>query len=49
VAEGVETEAQYSFLRDQACDELQGYYFSKPCHPDAFAEHLSHRIPSRSK
>ena len=40
VAEGVETEAQYTFLRDNACDEMQGYYFSKPCHPDAFAEHL---------
>jgi diguanylate cyclase (GGDEF)-like protein/PAS domain S-box-containing protein len=48
VAEGVETEAQHTFLRDLACDEMQGYYFSKPCHPDAFAEFLSAKVPQRS-
>src|SRR4029077_980826 len=30
VAEGVETAEQLSFLRDYECDEIQGYYFSKP-------------------
>jgi len=30
VAEGIETEAQFSFLADQACEEAQGYLFSKP-------------------
>lgn len=30
VAEGVETEAQFDFLRAKGCDELQGYFFSKP-------------------
>jgi diguanylate cyclase (GGDEF)-like protein len=30
VAEGVEEEAQADFLRDQGCDLIQGYYFSKP-------------------
>jgi diguanylate cyclase (GGDEF)-like protein/PAS domain S-box-containing protein len=30
VAEGVETEEQIEFLRANSCDELQGYYFSKP-------------------
>lgn len=30
VAEGVETKEQYEFLRDIFCDEIQGYYFSRP-------------------
>ena len=30
IAEGVENEAQMSFLRGKQCDEIQGYYFSKP-------------------
>jgi EAL domain-containing protein (putative c-di-GMP-specific phosphodiesterase class I)/FixJ family two-component response regulator len=29
IAEGVETEAQCAFLRDNMCDEIQGYFFSK--------------------
>jgi diguanylate cyclase (GGDEF)-like protein/PAS domain S-box-containing protein len=30
VAEGVETEAQLKFLRTRHCDEIQGYFFSRP-------------------
>jgi diguanylate cyclase (GGDEF)-like protein len=30
IAEGVETQAQLNALRDLACDEIQGYLFSKP-------------------
>jgi diguanylate cyclase (GGDEF)-like protein/PAS domain S-box-containing protein len=30
VAEGVETEEQYTFLRHYACDQMQGYLFSEP-------------------
>lgn len=30
VAEGVETEAQLNFLALHSCDEMQGYYFSRP-------------------
>ncbi len=30
VAEGVETAEQLEFLRNQNCDRIQGYYFSKP-------------------
>src|SRR5688572_10821380 len=33
VAEGVETEAQLSFLSAYGCDEAQGYYFARPQHP----------------
>jgi diguanylate cyclase (GGDEF)-like protein len=30
VVEGVENESQLNFLKDQNCDMIQGYYFSKP-------------------
>ncbi len=30
VAEGVETEEQYRFLKNANCKEVQGYFFSKP-------------------
>jgi diguanylate cyclase (GGDEF)-like protein/PAS domain S-box-containing protein len=30
IAEGVETAGQLAFLRDNGCDEVQGYYYSKP-------------------
>jgi len=37
VAEGVETPEQKAFLRERACDEMQGFYFSTPVPPDEFA------------
>jgi diguanylate cyclase (GGDEF)-like protein len=40
VAEGVETIGQEAFLRDHACDEMQGYLFSKPVSPAQLADLL---------
>ena len=34
IAEGVENEAQLGFLRDKQCDEIQGYYLSRPLPAD---------------
>ena len=40
IAEGVENEAQMSFLRIHHCDEIQGYYFSRPLAVDQIAAKL---------
>jgi diguanylate cyclase (GGDEF)-like protein/PAS domain S-box-containing protein len=41
VAEGVENVEQLEFLRENKCDLIQGYLFSKPLPADAFAMLLS--------
>lgn len=45
VAEGVETEAQETFLRDHACDQSQGFYFSRPVSAEKFMA-LYHSCPT---
>ncbi len=40
VAEGVETEAQAECLREQGCDDLQGFLFSRPVSAEEFARFL---------
>jgi diguanylate cyclase (GGDEF)-like protein/PAS domain S-box-containing protein len=47
VAEGVETADQHNFLSRRGCNELQGFLFSKPCHPDALAELLRSKKSAR--
>jgi diguanylate cyclase (GGDEF)-like protein/PAS domain S-box-containing protein len=40
IAEGVENEAQLSFLKEHHCDGIQGYYFSQPLAVDKVADKL---------
>ena len=47
IAEGVETKEQERFLRRKVCDEMQGFYFSKPLEPEQFAELLRQYSLSR--
>ncbi|MGR8935908.1 MAG: putative bifunctional diguanylate cyclase/phosphodiesterase [Gammaproteobacteria bacterium] len=46
VAEGVETEMQYTYVKQHGCDTVQGFLFGKPAAYDNIAQLLS---PSASK
>jgi diguanylate cyclase (GGDEF)-like protein/PAS domain S-box-containing protein len=41
VAEGVENEKQLEFLRSQNCDEMQGYFFSRPLSQERLTQMLA--------
>ena len=40
VAEGAETEEQVAFLKENKCDYIQGYYYSKPLSEEEFIDYL---------
>ncbi|MFB9241068.1 EAL domain-containing protein [Massilia antarctica] len=42
IAEGVETAAQLAFLREHGCDEVQGYFFSRPVGALEFESLMAH-------
>ncbi|WP_213878026.1 EAL domain-containing protein [Pseudomonas sp. dw_358] len=44
VAEGVETQAQLSFLREHGCDEVQGYLISEPISADDLSRLLASEL-----
>ena len=44
VVEGVETEAQLKALKDNNCDQAQGFFFDKPMPVEDFEDRLSHKF-----
>jgi EAL domain-containing protein (putative c-di-GMP-specific phosphodiesterase class I) len=48
VAEGVEEEVQLAFLKQQNCEEGQGYIFSRPLEAEQFATLLATGIDTRA-
>ena len=47
IAEGVETADQIDALRAAGCDQIQGFFYSRPLDADACADYLrAHAAPS---
>jgi EAL domain-containing protein (putative c-di-GMP-specific phosphodiesterase class I) len=46
VADGVETAEQFEFLKDNGCDYMQGYLFSKPIDAEAMTPLLKSAVIS---
>ncbi|MBK5243061.1 EAL domain-containing protein [Clostridium sp.] len=44
IAEGVETKEQLDFLKEQMCDEIQGYYYYKPVQAHIIEELMGNSI-----
>jgi diguanylate cyclase (GGDEF)-like protein/PAS domain S-box-containing protein len=49
VAEGVETQEQLSFLAEEACDQVQGYFIGKPAPIRDYAEWIGRVAPAVEK
>ncbi len=49
IAEGVETRRQAAFLRDQACDAMQGFYINEPAAADDFARLVRYQTELRAR
>ncbi|MBM7872122.1 diguanylate cyclase (GGDEF)-like protein/PAS domain S-box-containing protein [Clostridium pascui] len=44
VAEGVETQEQVDFLKENTCDEMQGYFFGRPMCGEDFIEFFNGKL-----
>ncbi|HAH63041.1 MAG TPA: hypothetical protein DCL73_13205, partial [Treponema sp.] len=44
VFEGVETKAQIDFLKSIQCDQVQGYYYSRPLKEEDFVKYVAAHI-----
>ena len=49
IAEGVETVEQLNFLRESQCEEVQGYFFSRPLPPETLVTWLKAWNPEQVK